>query len=129
MASVTIHGEVKLSESRTKVLLWEISSVTYADGNTYERKTPWTIWFSAPVSFETGDWIEVKGQLSTSIKKTKNEDDTITIGTWTAKDGTIFQTIEHTINDPMILQLRPATTPKEAAVDLDDLGKYGNAPF
>jgi len=129
MAVVTIHGEVKLSESRTKVLLWEINSVTYADGNTYERKTPWTIWFSAPVSFETGDWIEVKGQLSTAIKKTKNEDGTFTIGTWTGKDGTTWQTIEHTINDPMILQLRPATTPKEAATDLDDLAKYGNAPF
>lgn len=129
MASVTIHGEVKLNESKTKATLWEITSVTYADGNTYERKTPWTVWFNAPVSFESGDWIEVKGQLSTAIKKTKNEDGTFTIGTWTAKDGTIFQTIEHVINEPALLQVRPATAPKQASVDADDLAKYGNAPF
>jgi hypothetical protein len=129
MAIVIIHGEVKLNDSKTKASIWEVVPVTYADGNTYERKTLWDIWFSAPVSFETGDWIEVKGQLSTGIKKTKNEDGSVTIGTWTSKDGAIFQKIEHIINEPTLLQVKAKAAPKEAALDLDDLAKYGNAPF
>jgi hypothetical protein len=115
MATVQIHGDAKVSESKRSVSIWEHFTVTYKDGNTFERKRKWTVWFPNEVSFEDGDWIEVKGELGTKT------------GTY-EKNGETLHTVEHSINEPTIVQVKPKSPAKEA-VDLDDLAKYGNAPF
>jgi hypothetical protein len=116
MATVQIHGDAKVSESRRAVTLWEAFTVTYKDGNTFERKRKWTIWFASEVSFNDGDWIEVKGELGTKPGSYE-------------KDGETIHTVEHSINEPKLLQVKAKTQAQTSAVDLDDLAKYGNAPF
>lgn len=116
MATVQVHGTAKVSESKRTVSIWEEFTVTYKDGNSFERKRKWTVWFNNEVSFNTGDWIEVKGELST---KTGSYE----------KDGETVQTVEHSINEPKLLQVSAKTQEKVPTVDLDDLAKYGNAPF
>ncbi len=117
MAQVIINGEAKVSDSRTSVTIWEEFVVEYKDGNKFERKRKWQVWFNAPVSFETGDWVEIKGDLSTKLETYE-------------KDGETKTAVGHTINNPLIISLKQkngfADAPRE---DLDDLAKYGNAPF
>jgi hypothetical protein len=116
MATVQIHGTAKVSESKRTVTIWEEFTVTYKDGNTFERKRKWSIWFPNEVSFNDGDWIEVKGELGT---KTGSYE----------KDGETIHTVEHSINEPKLLQVSAKTQAKEPTVDVDDLAKYGSAPF
>jgi hypothetical protein len=117
MASVIINGEVKVSESRKSVTLWEDFIVEYKDGNKFERKRKWTIWFDQQTSLETGDWVEIKGELSTKVETYE-------------KDGETKTAVGHTINNPALLQLKPnSDAPATKPRDLDDEAKYGTAPF
>jgi hypothetical protein len=115
MAKVTISGEAKISDSGTAVTIWEDFIVEYKDGNKFERKRKWVIWFNSQVTaFETGDWVEVSGELGTKLETYD-------------KDGETKSAVGHSINEPRVLQVKPKTATK--TVDLDDLAKYGNAPF
>lgn len=116
MAQVIINGEAKVSESRTSVTIWEDFVVEYKDGNKFERKRKWTVWFNSQVSFETGDWVEIKGELSTKIETYE-------------KDGETKSAVGHTINNPTMLQVKQKDGSSSKPADLDDLAKYGNAPF
>jgi hypothetical protein len=117
MASVTIHGDVKLNESRRGVTIWEHFTQTYKDGVTYERKRKWVVWFENPVSFNDGDWIELKGELTTKVSSYE-------------KDGETKFAVDHSINNPLIIKIQTKQEEPAAKVrDLDDEAKYGNAPF
>jgi hypothetical protein len=116
MALVIIQGEAKVSESRRSLTVWEDFIVEYADGNKFERKRKWQVWFNGLTDVNSGDWVEIKGELGTKLETYD-------------KDGETKSAVGHSINDPIVLQVKPKSLPKEAAVDLDDLAKYGNAPF
>jgi len=117
MATVIISGEAKVSESRKSLTVWEEFIVEYKDGNKFERKRKWQVWFNGFIdSIESGDWVEIKGELGTKLETYE-------------KDGETKTAVGHAINDPQILQVKPKTQPKDKAVDADDLAKYGNAPF
>ena len=88
----------------------------YKDGNKFERKRKWQVWFNGLTDINTGDWVELKGELGTKLEAYE-------------KDGEAKSAVGHSINDPQVLQVKPKSVAKEAAVDLDDLAKYGNAPF
>lgn len=119
MATVQINGEVKVSESKKVVTIWEEYLASYfQDGSQKTRpaKRKWTIWFNTPIAIENGDFLEVRGELSTRM------------GTY-EKDGEIKNAVEHSINNPEIVQLKQIPQDKPKNVDLDDLAKYGHAPF
>ena len=118
MAKVIISGEAKVSESRKSLTIWEDYIAEYADGNKYERKRMWTVWFQQPIqTIETGDWVELKGELSTKLETYE-------------KDGEEKTAVGHTINHPVILQHKAKEAPVEAKPrDLDDEAKYGGMPF
>jgi hypothetical protein len=116
MATVIISGEAKVSESRKSLTIWEDFVVEYKDGNKFERKRKWQVWFNGITDINTGDWVEVKGELGTKLEAYE-------------KDGETKSAVGHSINDPIVLQVKAKQEPKTAAVDLDDLAKYGNAPF
>jgi hypothetical protein len=116
MAVVIISGEAKVSESRRSLTIWEDFVVEYKDGNKFERKRKWQVWFNGVTDINTGDWVEVKGELGTKLEAYE-------------KDGETKSAVGHSINDPQVLQVKAKQEPKQAAVDPDDLAKYGNAPF
>jgi hypothetical protein len=116
MAVVIISGEAKVSESRRSLTIWEDFVVEYKDGNKFERKRKWQVWFNGVTDINTGDWVELKGELGTKLEAYE-------------KDGETKSAVGHSINDPQILKVKAKQEPKSAAVDLDDLAKYGNAPF
>lgn len=114
MALVIIQGEAKVSESRRSLTVWEDFVVEYADGNKFERKRKWQVWFNGLTDINTGDWVEIKGELGTKLETYE-------------KDGETKSAVGHSINDPQVLQVKPKTV--EKVRDLDDEAKYGNAPF
>ena len=116
MAKVIISGEAKVSESRKSLTVWEDFIVEYADGNKFERKRKWQVWFNGLTDINSGDWVEIKGELGTKLETYE-------------KDGETKTAVGHSINDPQVLQVKTKEQPSTASVDLDDLAKYGNAPF
>lgn len=117
MAVVIINGEAKVSESRKTVTIWEDFIVEYKDGNKFERKRKWTVWFDQQTPIENGDWVELKGELTTKLETYE-------------KDGETKTAVGHTINEPVILQHKPKIdTPAPKVRDLDDEAKYGGMPF
>ena len=114
MALVIIQGEAKVSESRRSLTVWEDFIVEYADGNKLERKRKWQVWFNGLTDINTGDWVEIKGELGTKLETYE-------------KDGETKNAVGHSINDPQVLQVKAKSEPKPR--DLDDEAKYGNAPF
>jgi hypothetical protein len=116
MAAVIVSGEAKVSESRKSLTIWEDFIVEYKDGNKFERKRKWTVWFNQAIqSIETGDWVEIKGELSTKLEAYE-------------KDGETKSAVGHTINNPLILQHKQKQAAPDTKIrDLDDEAKY--APF
>lgn len=115
MAAVTISGDVKVSESRKVLTIWEQYTAEYiVQGvpKVREAKRKWTVWFAVPGDINDGDWVEVKGELGTKIGSYE-------------KDGETKQAVEHSINAPVILQHKVKDKP--LARDADDEAKY--APF
>jgi hypothetical protein len=115
MAVVIISGEAKVSESRKSLTIWEDFVVEYADGNKFERKRKWQVWFSQAIQgIESGDWVEIKGELGTKLETYE-------------KDGETKSAVGHSINEPTLLQVKQKAHEKPR--DLDDEAKYGNMPF
>jgi hypothetical protein len=116
MAKVTISGDAKVSDSRTSVTIWEDFIVEYKDGNKFERKRKWTVWFNqAQQTIETGDWVEISGELGTKLETYE-------------KDGETKTAVAHSINDPHVIQVK-SKEPVTKVRDLDDEAKYGGMPF
>jgi hypothetical protein len=114
MALVIIQGEAKVSESRKSLTVWEDFIVEYADGNKFERKRKWQVWFNGLTDINTGDWVEIKGELGTKLETYE-------------KDGETKSAVGHSINDPQVLQVKAKAEQKPR--DLDDEAKYGGMPF
>ena len=116
MARVFISGDAKVSDSRTSAIIWEDFIVEYKDGNKFERKRKWTIWFNSPISaFDSGDWVELSGELGTKLETYE-------------KDGETKTAVSHAINNPEVIQVKLKEVPKVAKPrDPDDEAKY--APF
>jgi len=114
MATVIIQGEAKVSESRRSLTIWEDFIVEYADGKKFERKRKWQVWFNGLTDINTGDWVELEGELGTKLEEYE-------------KDGETKSAVGHSINNPHVRQVKPKTV--EKVRDLDDEAKYGNAPF
>jgi len=114
MALVIISGEAKVSESRKSLTVWEDFVVEYADGNKFERKRKWQVWFNGLTDINTGDWVEIRGELGTKLETYE-------------KDGETKSAVGHSINDPEVLRVRAKAEQKPR--DLDDEAKYGGMPF
>jgi hypothetical protein len=116
MATVIVSGDVKVSESRKQVILWETYDYSYKAEHGFvkkEAKRKWVIWFEGSHAIESGDWVEIEGSFSSRI------------GSW-EKDGETKSVVDHVINEPVIRVHNPAIKTK---IDLDDQAKYGNMPF
>ena len=114
MALVIISGEAKVSESRRSLTVWEDFVVEYADGNKFERKRKWQVWFNGITDINSGDWVEIRGELGTKLETYE-------------KDGETKSAVGHSINDPEVLRVRAKAEQKPR--DLDDEAKYGGMPF
>ena len=117
MAKVIVSGDVKVSESRKQVILWETYDYTYNNQGqfvTKEAKRKWVIWFEGSHPIQSGDWVEIEGSFSSKI------------GSW-EKDGETKSVVDHVINEPVIRSHNPSHK-NAATVDQDDQAKYG-LPF
>ena len=115
MASVTFSGKVTANDKNDRLLtLWEEYTYEFK-GEIKTGKRKWTLWFMKPHGLATGDWIEVRGDLSTKSVE------------WTTPEGDVKHLVDHIINGPELLR-HQSNQPIER--DLDDASKYGDSvPF
>lgn len=107
MAAVTISGDVKVSESRKVLTIWEQYTAEYlVQGvpKVREAKRKWTVWFNVPGTINDGDWVELRGELGTKIGSYE-------------KDGETKQAVEHSINAPTIIAHKAKEQPLVRDVD------------
>jgi hypothetical protein len=114
MAIVRITGIVKTTSKDYLANIWE-EYIIEMKGTQKEFKRKWTIWFEYPHGLLDGDRVTIEGELGTKSVE------------WQTPEGQTKNLVDHVINSPKLLE-RFEKKP-ERVVDLDDLAKYGNAPF
>lgn len=112
MAKVIISGNVSNISDKGRFTVWEKFDV---NGKQVFRK--WTVWFTHPVGVNDHDWVEVEGLLGSKVGSYE-------------KDGETRAVVEHSLNEPRLVQHVVSTTSKfgsdgKADAPVDDI----NAPF
>lgn len=117
MAKTIVAGTVSSVAKERIINLWE----TY-DVNGRQAFRKWTIWAEVPWGVEKGDWLEVEGDLGSKIGSYE-------------KDGETKQTIEHSLNQPRVIQHKADADMKGALggylsnAQKVELNAHDEAPF
>lgn len=110
MAKVVITGNVSNLSDNGRFTLWEKFDV---NGKQVFRK--WTVWFSRPVGLADLDWVEVEGTLGTKVGSYE-------------KNGETKAVVEHSLNDPRLVQHVPSDVGMGKAKAEETIDEI-NAPF
>ena len=119
-ATIQVAGKVQLTKSgNTSVLtLWDTS---YNDRLQKDIKTAYKVWVDVPGDWTEGTWCEIKGTVSMRPRIGMDGNPM----TYVDSKGNTITAHDLNINDVTILNAKIAQAPSAAAVDLDDVRKYG----
>lgn len=112
MAEVRVTGIIRNNKSGNSFTLLEDYFVEIK-GEKKHWQRRWQVWMTESHAYADDERLTIEGELGTKVD------------TWDSPNGT-KQTVSHSINNPKVVERIGSVA---RTVDLDDLAKYGNAPF
>ena len=110
--------------------VWELMTRDTREGKLYEKKRRWTIFFNQPHGIAEGSFVAIESEWIDAVIATKvDEQGNKVTDTWTDANGVEQPNIEYQMRAPEIKLVKERDEKPTENRDLDDLAKYGNAPF